>query len=63
MHLAAWYGSAENIMALLDADADPANKDADGKSAWDLAKSRKRIQDTEAYQRLNPSGRVAPAGR
>ena len=63
LHMAAEYGSPENIVALLDAGADPAIEDLEGKSPWNLAKDRKELQGTDAYQRLNPGKPGAPVNR
>ena len=63
LYIAAQYGSAENLNALLDAGANTAIEDVGGKFAWDLAKGRKEIQDSEAYRRLDPSRPDRPTVR
>ena len=53
LHHAALRSSPARLEALLSVGADPNARDADGKTPWDLAQENDRLQETDAYWRLN----------
>ena len=54
LHLAALLTDNPAIIAaLIDAGADAAARDANGKTPWDYAREREGLQGTDAYRRLN----------
>ena len=54
LHLAAWLGKTPAVVtALMDAGADPAARDKQGKTPWDYAEQNAALKDTAPYWRLN----------
>ena len=65
LHVAARQGSAEAVMALLAAGADPNARDRSRKTPWDLAQRNSKLKNTGAYRRLASgaagTSRIEPA--
>ena len=55
LHVAAHYGYAENIQALLTAGADAKAKNKEGKTPWDYAQNTKDLKGPKGYWALNDS--------
>ncbi|WP_419906203.1 ankyrin repeat domain-containing protein [Hoeflea sp.] len=53
LHWAAAFGTAETVTALLDAGADPNARDEDDETPFDFAKRNRKLEQTDAYWRLN----------
>ena len=54
LQLAARYSKIPAIVtALLDAEADPAARDKEGKTPWDLITADSSLKGTDVYWRLN----------
>ena len=53
LHIAAAFGTPENIAALLEAGADGTAEDDQGETPWDWAQDNESIQGTTAYWALN----------
>ncbi len=53
LHYAARFGTPETVTILLDAGADAAMKDVDGKTPFDLAEENEDLKGTDTYWALN----------
>jgi ankyrin repeat protein len=53
LHLAARYGTPQNVTTLLEAGADATAQNEAGKTPWDLAKDNGKLTRTDAYGALN----------
>ena len=53
LHLAAAYGTPDNIAALLEGGASGSVKDGEGKTPFDLARRNDKVKGTAAYRALN----------
>ena len=53
LHLAAFDGTPDKVLALLDAGADGRAKNDDNETPFDRAKDNEKLKGTDAYWRLN----------